>query len=242
MHGRVILSSVLLAVLLPQTAARAADSERIKAIIQSADIVPPDYRRHINIKTSNQEAAISVYRDPDAQPYDCKVDAILMADKVAEAEPAIRKVTVAFFDLADPDKYWRVGVPTSTVISYAHGQIDKDALIKATSLDICQMNPLGKIYGNKSYGEIVRELGLVPGPLKQARAVALVRIDQLEQSGHYVGELRRRFLHMEDLVRRGENEALKRELSTISRILDERIPPVSNRVESLRSLAPKVAE
>jgi hypothetical protein len=198
----------------------APDISKIKQAILSSRVIPPDYRQHVNINVSPGEVAIGVYRNPDAEPFDCKIDAILMAAKVLEAEPDVRSVGVAFYDISDPDRYWYVVVPSQAVSQYAAGKSTQDEVVHACELTIKRTNPLAKTYAGMSYQQIIRELPVVSGPLKKERAIALVRLNAVREAGTGDEEERREFLHIEDLARRGDAGATSKALEHLSQQLD----------------------
>lgn len=202
-------------------AAHAVDDSKIRSLILGADVIPPSYREHINISRSGDMVLISVHRDPDAQPNDCRIDAIIMAEKVIEAGSPPKTVRVAFYDLSDNDKYWQVDVPTSAVASFANGTIGKEAVLGATSLSVNKTNQLAKSYAHLSYQDIIKELGVIAGSARDERALALVRLNTLQKNGGDTADLKRQFIHIEDLARRGDESALRAALTKLRSGLDK---------------------
>ena len=198
-----------------------ADIATIRHTIETSDILPKDYREHINVIESKSMVALSVYRDPDAKPNDCRIDAILLAHKILNSGSSPREVRVVFYDLLEEDKYWQVDVNAAAVRAYASGRITKSDIIKSARLSIHQANTLAKTYARIPYKQIIDGLGVIDGPLQEQRAVALIRIDNLQGKGQDVTELRRQYLHLEDLVRRGEQLPLKQGLADLSGSIDK---------------------
>ena len=198
-----------------------ADIATIRHSIESSDILPKDYREHINIVESRNTVSLSVYRDPDAKPNDCRIDAILLTHKILTSGSAPKQVRVVFYDLLEADKYWQVDVNPASVWAYARGAIGKNEVIRSARLSIHQANTLAKTYARVPYKQIIDGLGVVDGPLQDQRAVALIRIDNLQGKGQDVTDLRRQYLHLEDLVRRGEQEPLKQSLADLSGSIDK---------------------
>jgi hypothetical protein len=196
---------------------------KIRELIQSSEIVPIDYRQHVNIAERTDRVMISVYKAPDAEQADCKIDAILMAEKVLEAAPETKTVEVFFYDLAQQDKVWAVEVPTAAVIAYAAGNLDKLQIISAAHLTSKPVNTLASSYAGQSYKQIVEKLGVLAGPAQDQRALALVRIDELAGKGKETGEFRKQYLHIEDLTRRGDLMKMRHELSTLASALEKEL-------------------
>jgi hypothetical protein len=198
----------------------APDADKIRQLIEASEIVPTDYREHINIVTNQESVLISVYKDPEAQPNDCKIDAILMAKKVMEAAPATRTVSVFFYDLGSDDKLLQVDVPTSAVASFASGQLTKAGVLRAARLAVKQSNTLATSYGGKSYKDIIARLGVIEGPAQHQRALSLVRIDDLTARGLDTRDLKKQYLHIEDLARRGDHQVMRSQLKVLTATLD----------------------
>jgi len=216
----ILLSGQLFA---PVYAAHDSVAERIRAAIESANLVPTYYRHHINITTTAGAAAIAVYRDPDAQPYDCQIDAVLIAHAIHQSVPSVEKVVVAFYQIFDSGNFWQVAVPVSSVAAFAQGALTGEEVIKSARLTACRANPLAKDYAPLSYEDMTRQLGIVKGPLRDRRTYTLVRISSLEQKGLYAGDLRRQFLHVEDSARRGDRVQTQHCLDALSSSINRRL-------------------
>ncbi len=219
----IIMSALLIVNTLPCSAS--GQEQKIRQLIESSEIVPMDYRKHVNIVAHDDTVLISVFRDPDAQENDCKIDAILMSEKVTTAVPSVRSVSVFFYSLGSDDRLWQVDVPTSSVAAFAQGSLDKSGILRAVKLSFKQANTLANSYAGQSYKEIVQHLGVFEGPLQDQRAQALVRIDELAARGKDTVDLKRNYLHVEDLTRRGDRNAAKTELKkltfTLSQLADD---------------------
>lgn len=201
----------------------AASEAKIRQLIESSEIVPIDYRQHVNIAEHGDKVLISVYKAPGSEQADCKIDAILMAEKVMEAAPDTRTVEVFFYDLAQQDKVWAVEVPTAAVVAYAAGQMDKLQIISAAHLTTKPVNSLANSYAGQSYKQIVEKLGVLQGPAQDQRALALVRIDELAGRGKETTEYRKQYLHIEDLTRRGDLIKMRHELNTLATALEKEL-------------------
>jgi hypothetical protein len=198
-----------------------ADEESIRKQVQSSEIVPLDYRQQISIACTEDGVSISVYKDPESDAKDCKIDAVLIANKVIEAAPSTKTVSVFFYDLTADDKLIRVDVPTKAVRAFAEGQLDKGGILKAAKLSLHAGNTLADSYAGQTYKQIVERLGVIEGPSQQQRAVTLVRINELASRNQNTTDLRRRYLHIEDLARRGSLTAMRAELKALNDTLDQ---------------------
>jgi hypothetical protein len=216
--------------------ASTASEAKIRELIQSSEIVPIDYRQHVSIAEHADRVLVSVYKAPDAEQADAKIDAILMAEKVLEAAPETKTVEVFFYDLAQQDKVWAVEVPTASVVAYAAGQLDKLQIISAAHLSSKPVNSLANSYAGQSYKQIVEKLGVLEGPAQQQRALALVRIDELAGQGKETTEFRKQYLHIEDLTRRGDLIKMRHELAALDSLLDKELGRGVDRDAKLQSM------
>src|SRR5262245_711132 len=91
-----LIVATMLAAHLPVAANAPAD--KLRRLIETSKILPRDYLEHVNISIGDAVVSLSLYRDPQAERDDCKIDAILLTRKVIDADPAVRKVSVAFYD------------------------------------------------------------------------------------------------------------------------------------------------
>lgn len=213
-----------------------AEPEKIRDLIQNAEIVPNDYRQQLNIVCKDTVVSISVYKDPDASLTDCKIDAVLIAEKVLEAAPETKQVSVFFYDLAPDDKLTQVDVPTSAVAAFAQGTLSKSGLLKATTLSAKQTNNLASSYSGQTYKQMIEKLGVIAGPSEGQRAQALVRIDDLASKGRDTLDLKRKYLHIEDLTRRGDAVTMRRELKELNNALNQLVGS-DNRESKLDSIS-----
>jgi hypothetical protein len=206
----------------PEQDHKPADVEaRMKSLIESSDIVPKDYRQQLSIKYRPEQSAvlISVYKAPDAHQTDCKIDAVLLTQKVMQAAPHIKTVVVYFYDLAQQDKIWDVAVPTAAVDGYARGRLSKLDILKAVKLTVTPANTLAASYTGMTYDQIIRKLGVIEGPAQDKRALSLLRIDDLEARGKDTSDLKKKYLHIEDLTRRGDFFTMRQELQQLDAVL-----------------------
>lgn len=242
-----LFATLILCAQQPVRSQTPADNEQhIRQLIQASDIVPLDYRQHINIVQKGSRVLISVFKAPDAQPTDCKIDAILMAKRVLDASPRTTLVEVYFYDLSAQDKVLQVDVPTAAVIDYAVGKMSKLDILHAAKLTTKPANSLASSYGGQSYKEIIQKLGVLEGPAQDLRASVLVRIDELTSRGIDTSNLKRQYLHIEDLTRRGQLIAMRHELKSLQddiRMLSSSLNEVSmsdsnSRSYKLQSMSP----
>src|SRR5579884_2290256 len=69
---------------------------RMYAAVRSSNFLLRDYREQANIAVRNGAVTISMYRDPESDQTDCKIDAILLARELADIDSSLRRVDVAF--------------------------------------------------------------------------------------------------------------------------------------------------
>ncbi len=235
--GLLLVFCVVATVWQPTRSDAAQSLDKIIQHIRSANILPKDYSEHINLSLADGMASVSVYRDPEAQRNDCKIDAILITRKVLDVDPTVKKVRVVFYNLTESDSYWVTQVASSAVIAYGRGAISQSEVIKAVTCEDGQSNDLAKTYSKLSYKQILDELGVVDGPERAQRAVIQVRISKMTGAGQDVSELRNQFLHVEDLARRGATKDVSVALLQLNKSMDE-MKLQNNRISQLDALAP----
>jgi hypothetical protein len=230
--GRLSIAISAAMVLSAAVSARAVSQvDRIRQIIQSAQILPRDYSNHMNVSFKKEVVSLSVYRQPDAQKLDCKIDAILLTSKILCAQPSAQKVRVAFYDLSQKNSYWLTEVSPDSVRAYARGLMSRDNIIKSVSLNLHEPKSVADTYGRLSYKQMIDQLEVVDGPLKAERAIALLRINSMQEKGVNVDQIKKQYLRSEDLARRGDSKNLTSALAGLCKQLDEQSAPGSRLTE-----------
>ena len=192
-----------------------------REIVKQADVLPSDYRQQVNASVNDDSVAISVFRNPFAQTIDCKIDAVLLGKKLWDKDKTIKKVHVLFYELAPADTYWDVEVSAAELVAFANGKIGQDELLNKVDLIVREHAPLKTDFSKLSYKNIIETLGIVKGPKELERANLLVRIDILQVQGENISELRKSYMHAEDLARRGMEKELVAYLKDLGSAIDQ---------------------
>lgn len=229
-----LVSCLALALSLSPAGQASPDADKLRQAIRLGDVLPKAYRAHVTVEVSNDEVSVSAYRDPSASLTDCKIDAILLTHELIKVDRSIGRVRVAFYDLSDASKYALLEVSSTNVRAYGRGDISRSQIIKSVVVHDGQSSTVAQSYGGLSYKQMMDSVGVVSGPLRDKRGVALLRINGLQEQGKNVSELRKQFLHAEDLARRGEKERVLVALENLQRNLNAQ--PQADRLVELDAI------
>lgn len=199
-------------VLCPQAGAVLSDAGAV-ALIEKSKIVGAD--AHVQARVGPGEVALSLYRNPKANDKDCKIDAILMAKALMDAEPkTITKVKVRFYDPANRTSYREVNVGTGVVKAFGQGRVSTDELLSSVVIDRGEQDI--SRYRERSYKEISQSPDVIDGIYRSERLNLLSRIQMLRQRGVGVQPFTTEFLRIEDKVRQGDQAAVIKGLESLS--------------------------
>jgi hypothetical protein len=221
MKNALSICTVAALVLCPPGQGATLTALKAREIVQQADVLPSDYRQQVNATVSEDSVAVSVFRNPFAQTVDCKIDAVLLAKKLWDRDRTLKSVHVLFYELAPADTYWDVQVSSAVLIGFANGKISQDELLNKVELTVREHAPLKTDFGKLSYKNIIETLGIVKGPKELERANLLVRIDILQVQGENISELRKSYMHAEDLARRGMEKEMVAYLKDLGSAVDQ---------------------
>ena len=226
------------------TAAQAEEltSTRVVQLVQDSSVLPRDCRRQVHAVVDGTLITISVFRSPFAQKDDCKIDAVLLTKELADKDSTIKHVRVLFYEFSNSNSYYETSVSVPDLQLFASGEIGKTELLEKVPLISRNDNKLMTTYGKLSYKNIIESLGIVPGPAADERASLLVRIDIMHLRGEDVSDLKKEFLHAEDLARRKSEKELLAHLSQMAAQIKKRVPArgydsEGGKLDSLRSSA-----
>ena len=188
------------------------------ALIEKSKIVSTD--SHVQARVGAGEVALSLYRNPKANDKDCKIDAILMAKALMDAEPrTITKVKVRFYDPANRTSYREVNVGTGVVKAFGQGRVSTDELLSSVVIDRGEQDI--SRYRERTYKEISQSPDVIDGVYRSERLNLLSRIQMLRQRGVGVQPYTTEFLRIEDKVRQGDQSSVIRGLESLSEKLTD---------------------
>ncbi|GEM_PF-2251535 len=187
-------------------------SEQIKKIVQDSKVLGSD--ASVSASSSGKEAVISTYRNPRATDKDCKIDAVLIAKKLMDADPqGTALVKVLFYDPSNAGNCRQVTVREGDVKAFAARAIDQDTLLAEIELTRGPANPLTRQRG-RSYSDGSPEV--LPGIYRGERVQLLGEIQTLQEHGVSVTPFLADFFQIEDRVRQNDEAGVIHGLQTLS--------------------------
>lgn len=211
-----------------ETAAKPAvalSAASIKNVVLSSDTLDPAYKQHVFAAYSGGVASVSLFRHPDATEADCKIDAVLMAQKIIALDPAdIKLVHCIFYDFDRQNEFWEVELRAQLISAFAQGKIGEHELINSVLLkEGKQANPLSQKFAVLSYRGILDQDSVCHGAYEDRRLAIHLRLKELERQGMAVDQFREKYLRIEDAARRGKDADLSAQINSLSKTLDEHV-------------------
>lgn len=199
----------LTALFSPAIAAVTADD--LVKVVEKAKILSPEYQVRASVGAG--EAQISTYRNPKAGDKDCKIDAVLIAKEVMQADPSgITRVIVRFYDTTNVSRFREVSVRQGDVKAFGSRQMSPDELLSSIDIRIGDVNA-GRTPA-KAPG------GVVEGPLAGERIQLLGRIQSLRDRGVGVKPFMVLFADAEEQAKNGDKRALTENLNALNAALN----------------------
>lgn len=158
----------------------AQTSETIEQLVNNAKILPAEYKIRAYVK--GPEATIVTYRNAKAIDQDCKIDAILIAQKVMEAYKSIAAVRTQFCYINSPSQYDQVEIHAGDVKAFDTGGLTKQRLLD--SLPISK-GGAGKqtVVDNTKFQIMLKNYKAVPGFGRELRAKTLDLMQKIQNMG-----------------------------------------------------------
>lgn len=199
----------------PAAWALLSDAEAV-TLIEKARIVTPDSQ--VQARVGAGEVAVSLYRNPKANDKDCKIDAILMAKALMDADPkGISTVKVRFYDPANRSSYREVNVGLGVVKAFAQRRVSTDELLSSVVIERGEQDI--SRYRQRSYRDISQSPDVIDGVYRAERLNLLSRIQMLRQRGVGVQPFLGEFFRIEDKVRQGDTASVIKGLEFLSQKL-----------------------
>ncbi|HEY9870384.1 MAG TPA: hypothetical protein V6D08_14565 [Candidatus Obscuribacterales bacterium] len=208
-------AGVLALVFSPAAWALLSDAEAV-TLIEKARIVTPDSQ--VQARVGAGEVAVSLYRNPKANDKDCKIDAILMAKALMDADPkGISTVKVRFYDPANRSSYREVNVGLGVVKAFAQRRVSTDELLASVVIERGEQDI--SRYRQRTYRDISQSPDVIDGVYRAERLNLLSRIQMLRQRGVGVQPFLGEFFRIEDKVRQGDDASVIKGLQFLSQKL-----------------------
>lgn len=190
-----------LALLCLSPASRAAITDKeLDNNLQAAKLLHSGEK--ISASVGQDEVIVRKYKSTDApvsRDYekDCKIEAVLIARVVLEADSSAKKVKVRFFESKDPLGYAEIVVQPIHIKSFASGAISQNDLLSSLELS----------YGVEkavAQSPALSAVSVADGPLKEQRADLLTRINKMAEQGVNTQAYLNLFAQLEESARKGE--------------------------------------
>lgn len=177
MKRATVATCALILISLACPAARAELSQaQVQGIIKSSGAIEPKYSQAA-VQSSGGRVVIWLTRNPKDDQSDCKVNTLILAKAVMDADDSVDMVTCAY--RIDQERYWSIDASQAHVKAYGSGDIEKDRILanipshlitRAASFDTLLQQSVGK------------------GPYQAERLNLLNRLNVLSGRGSAAGE------------------------------------------------------
>jgi hypothetical protein len=204
------------ALILPALA-KVSAAEVLK-IVGESKILSADSSIQAAVRPSEKAVEISATREARATDKDCKIDAVLIARKVMDADPdGVAKVKVTFLDASDQTSYRQVTVRAGDVKAFAARAISQEMLLSELELVSGRDNTAGGL--GSIAGTAQPEVG--PGVLPDERAALLAKIQDLQKKGVGTGPFLAIFKKVEEAAGKGESVTVSQLIGSLGKAVDE---------------------
>lgn len=189
----------------------AQTAEAIESAINSSKLLPPEYK--IRAAIAIPEVTITTYRNAKASDQDCKIDAILIAQKVMETFKTVAAVRTQFHYVTDPKRFDQVEIHAGDVKAFGAGGMTKQRLLDSL--------PISKGAGNSGYDKTAFQLKLknytcVPGYALKQRSAVLAQLRAIEHNMGDARDLWPPFVSIENKVKLGFTDELMNEINMLT--------------------------
>ncbi|MBI4532337.1 MAG: hypothetical protein HY711_00195 [Candidatus Melainabacteria bacterium] len=224
--------SVVVLLAVGVTIAWAALSEsQVLSLIERAKILSSDAQ--VQARVGSRDVAISAYRHPKATDKDCKIDAVLLAKVVMDADPAgITTVKIRFYDPTNNTSYREIDVGSGVVKAFGEGRLSKDELLSSVVIERGDQDITR--YRNRPSSGTTQSAEVAAGIYKSERMNLLSRIQLLRDKGVGVRDFLGKFFNIEDKVRQADEVGLAHDIE----LLNEQIGQQEETTNQARSRRP----
>lgn len=248
---KVRLDPSLLALALMMTASvgalAAVSSKVLESKITASKILPASEK--FVVSSQGDETIISKFkieRSKNAEK-DSKIEAVLLAKIVMDADPAIKKVRTRFFDKASPTTFSSITVRIGDIKSFASGSISQTELLGSldqvpgtdanSGMDALAPVP-AKVEASKLETskepkvESQPSLAVVDGPRAEERKALLGRIKELQKNGINTSAYEAYFASIEDAAKKNDQKTTSDMIDKISQNLESQEKVIQRKTQS----------
>ncbi len=180
-------------------------SEQVSQIVEESKVLGSDTRVRVEINDSEHEAVITTIRNPKATDRDCKIDSVLIAKKIFDADPqGLARVRVVFYDYNNTNNYKQVVVHEADVKAFALHVINQDTLLAGLDMPSGQVKQTRYPPGRPNK-DASQSLEVLPGIYHGERMQLLGQISALQERGVGVTPYMNQFFQIEEKVRSGDD-------------------------------------
>ncbi len=152
---------------------------------------------------------IALYQDPRANVRDLKINSVLLAKGLSDRfGDRFEHYVFSHYPLAEQSTYCQATLSRADLTAFGAGHLPSDQLLSRVKVEPFLAASLKRRYQSLSYLQIIADDQVVESygdNHKQDRKEIKARILSLKRSGYDVSVAEKRFLKMEDFVRRHEN-------------------------------------
>lgn len=214
------------------------------------------------ITSSDAETTVAKHMGSSPSPdTDCKIEAVMIAKTIMDADPSIKRVKTQFYSKSDPTEYSSVSVGIGDIKAFGSGAISTEDLMKSLELNKGSNPnpPLGTTSKpadasaaestNAADDALAANISVVDGPLLEQRKKLLVRINRLKKDNVNTTPYETYFAQIEETAKQNSKFATSEMVDKLSlnvesqekALLRKKAPPVvssSTNSQSPLPLAP----
>lgn len=179
----------------------AQTSESIEQLINNAKILPAEYKIRASVK--GPEATIITYRNAKAIDQDCKIDAILIAQKVMEAYKSIAAVRTQFLYINTPSQYDQVEIHAGDVKAFDSGGLTKQRLLDSLPITRGGAGKQAAVVDNTKFQLMLKTYKVTPGFGLEIRENTLATLKKIQLLGSDASPFWPAFQSIETRVKSG---------------------------------------
>ncbi|MFN8656394.1 MAG: hypothetical protein U0105_08665 [Candidatus Obscuribacterales bacterium] len=214
-------------------AATALTSQRVVEIVQKSQALAQNAR--ISAAVGGDEVSLSSFRNKSDNQKDLKIEAVMCAKALMEADSGIRRVTMRFYEPLQPKKYAQITVTAAEIKTFGSGSVtpdeflarlnfaegNTDAAPPATATNnsittgVTEAQPGGSKDSTRE--ETPPGMLVVEGPKKPERQALYARIKMLEAQGVGTANFINAFHQLENLASADQVPQLDMSIQSLTR-------------------------
>lgn len=109
--------------------ATALTSQRVVEIVQKSQALAENAR--ISAAVGGDEVSLSSFRNKSDNQKDLKIEAVMCAKAIMEADTGIHRVTMRFYEPLQPKKFAQITVTASEIKTFASGSVTPDVFLSS---------------------------------------------------------------------------------------------------------------